>query len=64
MKTEEILRYESEFKTMQKVLKTSLLVFEFPKANSLIRGEAGQGQEPFGLGEKHVAEDLEVSNGT
>jgi hypothetical protein len=30
MKTEDILRYEAEFKAMQEAFGTSMLVFEFP----------------------------------
>jgi len=58
MKTEEILRYESEFKAMQKVLGTSLLVFEFPKTNALIKGK-----EWFELGGEQAAQGLEMRNG-
>lgn len=64
MKTEEILRYESEFKAMQKVLGTSLLVFEFPKTRALIKGEDAQGKKQFESGGKRAVEALEVSNGT
>ena len=31
MKTEEILRYEAEFKAMEKTFGTFLLVYEFPR---------------------------------
>ena len=34
MKTEEILRYEAEFKAMQDAFRTPLLVFDFPKGQS------------------------------
>jgi cobyric acid synthase len=35
MKTEEILRYEEEFKVMEEALGTSLLVFGFPGGYSI-----------------------------
>jgi hypothetical protein len=46
MKTEEILRYEAEFKAMQEALGTALLVFDFPRQRSNPRDQVVDSSRP------------------
>ena len=64
MKTEEILRYESEFKAMQEVLGTFLLVFEFPKVDPFIEGDHTQVCQGLEVERDQVVIGLESRNST
>lgn len=37
MKTEELLRYEAEYRAMQEAFRTILLVFDFPKPEGNVK---------------------------
>ncbi len=62
MKTEEILRYESEFKAMQDALGTSFLVFDFPREGTLIRVEDRRDHEWERLSCNYIAKETKDTN--